>query len=279
MGLYDYTPTGYDNPNYNPDGTPKTTGYTLPEEDRLRFTKAEQQKLITFIETYGRVPNESEYKSAGIDNPKLYDEQLAWANNFITLNQDALNTKWEASGVTPPGGAPAGVKSPYYLDPKNIGQPGTPAGGIYDMYLQGQEELYKQGMEGSQQAEVGMQSELAGNRQALLDQMRNDRRTKLKSGLSSAQIANEEIQSLLMGQSTAQQVAGTYFDQRQGVQSAYALAPQTAAEQAYAQYAQQNLSGSAFAASGAGDASYQAAYYASLSPEQKAAYDKVTNPN
>jgi hypothetical protein len=155
---------------------------------------------------------------------------------------------------------------------------GTQANDIYNTYLQGGEEQYKQGMANSQKAEAGMQGELSANRQALLEQMRNSRRSKLKSGLSSAQIANEEVQSLLMGQQTAQQTAGMFYDGRQQIENQYATNKTTAAESAYAQYAQQNLGGSAFAASGAGDAAYQSQLYSQMTAAQKAAYDNVTTP-
>lgn len=270
MSTFKYNPEDY------PDNTSASSEYTFPEENRLRFTKAEQQKLIAFIETYGRVPNPEEYKSAGIDNKNLEGEQIAWANNFINLNQDALNSKWTETGVITPGAGQGEFNIPSYINPQGIGQAGSAADEIYQSYLQGQKTQYEQGMQASQGAEVGMQSEMAGNRQALLDQMRNDRRTKLKSGLSSAQIANEEIQSLLMGQSNAQMIAGQYFDQRQGVQNQYALAPQVAREQAGADIARSNLSGSAIYTAGTADAAYQAYLYSRMTPEEKAAHEQVT---
>lgn len=100
-------------------------------------------------------------------------------------------------------------KSDYYLDVTEIDQAGTLANDMYNTYID-LGKMHKQSMAGQ---EAKMQQELVANRAALLDQIRNDRRTKLKSGLSSSQIANEELQYMMAGNQQAQNITQSYYDQ------------------------------------------------------------------
>jgi len=113
-----------------------------------------------------------------------------------------------------PSGAGANLHNPYYVDPTNQGQ-GTTANQLYELYRAQRQSQLDSSLNQAEQVKNSMTQELSQNRQQLMQDTRNRRRQQLKSGLSSSQIANEEIQSMLMQQKQASQLASNYEFQRQ----------------------------------------------------------------
>jgi len=113
-----------------------------------------------------------------------------------------------------PSGAGADLHNPYYVDPTNQGQ-GTTANQLYELYRAQRQSQLDSSLNQAEQVKNSMTQELSQNRQQLMQDTRNRRRQQLKSGLSSSQIANEEIQSMLMQQKQASQLASNYEFQRQ----------------------------------------------------------------
>lgn len=206
-----------------------------------------KKELRAFVERTGRAPTIEEMSDITGRNFSSEQDKLS-AHNFI---QEEFGDEVGIKDTT----------SQYYQDPRKIydamrgkeSAEGTSEDALYQMALQQRQGQLQQQDQQLGLAERDMQMQLSENRQQLMNDIRNRRRSLLKSGLSSAQVANEEVQSLLQRQQQAAQVAEQYYGQRQQTQTQMANAPQDSAQRAYEMAQGLSQTGAQYAAAGASD--------------------------
>lgn len=211
------------------------------------LSESNKKEIRAFIKRTGRAPSIEEISE--ITGRTFSSEQ-------DKLKADEFIKSEFGDEITNPS-----AQNQYYMDPRNIvgamrGDPsaeGTPEESLYQLALEQRQGQLQQQEQQIGQSERGMQQDMAENRQKLMDQIRSRRRSLLKSGLSSAQVANEEVQSLMQRQQQAAQIADQYYQQRQQVQTQTENAPREAGMQAYELAQGANETGAQFAASDAGD--------------------------
>lgn len=229
-------------------------------------TKEQLKEAIQFYLENGRHPTGADFEgkiSSDQYNNIMKDLETFKIQNNIsdadiiqTLPEDnELRIQYEEDMAS-------GTKNEYYTDMTDMDTEGTFANKMYETYKQAGEQQYNIGKRELAGAEIDMQKEMAANRQDLLDQIRSDRRNKLKSGLSSAQVANEEMQYMMQGQQQAQNIAGQYMDRRTNLENMYGMNDVLARQQTMGQAPALLGAGSAFAASDATDYYQQALKYA-----------------
>src|SRR5690554_886042 len=176
--------------------------------------KGEKDGLIAFLEHFlntGDYPSKEEAK-------KLYNISEGEYGNYVTdtesimeyndINMDDYTNNLNQTGIGfSEDGETASTQSdrPYtsiddYLD---FDTEGTIGNRLYETFRDINQRQYESSMLESQYQERDMNRMIAGERQQLMDQIREDRRRALKSGLSQSAIANREIQGLLQGQAMA----------------------------------------------------------------------------
>ena len=165
----------------------------------------------------------------------------------------------------------------YYWDEAKIHMEGTKEHDLFDFYKQFGEAQHEAAQTELARSERDMQVEMAGQRTQLVDEVRKRRQNQLRSGLSSAQIANEEIQMLLMGQQAQQQTAQQHFDARTQMNQQHQLNPFMAEQQAR-QHIQGGMQGqSAFYASGVVDPFRLTQQRAGLTNRERSLWDEVVD--
>lgn len=230
------------------DNSRKSTSELLDEKAK--------KELRAYVRRTGQVPDDETLENI-LGRGALNSEQKKLeVHNFVQSEfGDELKTD---------------TMSQYYQDPRRIydamrgreSVQGTSENALYQIALeQRSSQLQAQDQELGL-AERDMQVQLSENRQQLMNDIRNRRRSLLKSGLSSAQVANEEVQSLLQRQQEASQIAQNYYGQRQQAQTQMRTAPQDSAMRAYEMAQGLSQTGAQYAAAGASDPDELARRYA-----------------
>lgn len=220
-------------------------------------TKDQLNKAIELFVTTGKMPTASDVGATASGWQEIQKDMKTWMDSQ-GIDE---NTFFE---FTPEGIAQAKETKdgdPYYFRPQNINQAGTKENEMLDIYRQANEktrELYDQE---NAQAEVDLMRELDGQRRKTLEDIRNRRRTMLKNGLSSAQIANEEIQSLMMSQNTNRMIGEQYIRERSNIRNTFNRNEANAPINVMNMMSGYNQSGTAAMAAKAGDADYMASLY------------------
>lgn len=203
-------------------------GYKFNNFVGIKRGKKEQlEKYIEYFYKYGEEPSiEWMKQNTSLDHDKAYENISSDFGRFLRQNgvEDRDIYRQQVIENSPeiqknrqenPEIAAEGerVDDPYLWDPSRVREEGTKENDLYQLYLdqgKAQGDITKQNL---QSAERDMQISMAQQRKQLLDEVRKRRQNQLRSGLSSAQIANEEIQMMLMGQQQQQQTAQGYYDQ------------------------------------------------------------------
>jgi hypothetical protein len=221
----------------------------------IRGNKAEMDKVWEFFKQEGRLPTEQEFKTV-----------LGGGGGYKNIMYDMNNTVLPGAGINPMDVQPGagGVNGNTYFDEMTrMDDPNTVAGGMYDTFKRAGDIQYEEGMKNLNVAQRDLGMNQAMDRQKFLDQIRNRRRMALKTGLSSAQIANQEVQSLLMAQGQSNENARSYYDQVAAFKTNHAMNDVNARQGVY-----ETLGGGmgsnlgAVMAAGAGDANQVALNYA-----------------
>ncbi len=234
------------------------------------FKKGSKAGMDIYWDFYiknGRGPNSKEYIDAG------GKDYASW-NNINKDFKDVIIPAVESSGMLPNTGGPETLMD-------QVTQGGKIHTDLYDMLKKGGEIQHQEGMKNLAQSERDLNMNQAMDRKKFIEDIRNRRRTALKTGLSSSQIANEEVQSLLMAQNQSNQNAMGFFNQRSQLQSQFAMNDVNANMGAYEMLGSgygSNLS--AIQAGMAGDANQSALGYLQnrTTPGFGDAYTKVTKP-
>ena len=229
-------------------------------------TKRDLEQLEAFIKRKGRFPDDEELKDLGaawqfasrrrIENWKA--QMAEEGEKLLEENPEYVQSKLEESGL-----------EKIYWDEAKLHEEGTKENDLYDFYRnmgKAQGDVQKTELA---RGERDMQTEMAGQRKQLVEEVRKRRQNQLRSGLSSAQIANEEIQMMLMGQQQQQQTAQNYYDDRTQIQQQQRLNPYQAELQAR-EHIQGGAQGtSAHYAAYTGDPIATSQDYGGMSPEQR----------
>lgn len=174
-----------------------------------RGTSAELNKVIQWYMENGRTPTMDEFKDitgskgAGYDNITRDLKTFKKTNN---LSDEMIQ------GYKP-------YQPTLSENFTNMDREGTFANQIYQEYLNAGKAQNKADLSMIQQSEKDLAINQAMDRQKYIDEIRNKRRTMLKSGLSSAQLANDEAQTLLMSQSLSNQNARMFVEGKAQVQN------------------------------------------------------------
>lgn len=237
-------------------GTPPDANPSLYEEAKgLQYTGEgspaddDLKALEEYIKVHGEMPEGDDLKSLGDWFDLSRNRNEHWEANMKKAGEFMMQESGQEIG---PGDID--TRNQYYSGPEDMMTEGTQANALYQMALQQTQAQGQAQQQSLARSERGMQGDLAQNRQQLMDEIRGRRQKLLRSGLSSAQIANEEIQSIFMNQQQAAQTAQQYYNQRQQVDQQQQLAPYNAQQQVLEQLPGFQQTGAQYAASGAGDA-------------------------
>ena len=196
------------------------------------ISQRNKDRIIDYLNTHHTMPNmETLEEITGVQlighrGSEFYNQALAFAEEYVGSNpelQEAIEEQANKEGMSP---------EDFFWDESKIHEKGTKEADLYDFYRSMGEAQHEVGKTEIARSERDMQIEMAQQRQNLVDEVRKRRTNQLRSGLSSAQVANEEIQMLLMGQQAQQQTAQGFFDQRTQMNQQQQLNPYQAELQA-----------------------------------------------
>lgn len=226
------------------------------------FRRGTGQQLSNAIQTmldYGAIPTKKEIEehtgitlSDGEYKNIRYDLDV-----FLEKNNIDLDTyKKELQSMSEQDKAYADFNS-YYRDAYSL-EDGTTGKAIYDNLLAAEQQnaLSNMQLADAQQQYSAMQQ--AETVKAITDQVRAERMEKLRAGMSEAQIANTEMQTLMNNVNTLNQQASQYNLARLQAQQQYDNAQHTAYQQWLTNANTMGQTGAAYSASDAGDINQQA---------------------
>lgn len=212
----------------------------------------------------GRIPSKAEIQEhTGIELSDaafrniLYDLNVFLEKNNLNLD-DYTNTIQEEIEANKTEQEKAYEQfNDYYTDTYSLND-GTTGKKIYDNLLAAEQQNAISNMQladAQQQYDAMRQAETV---KAITDQVRAERMEKLRAGMSEAQIANTEMQTLMNNVNTLNQQASQYNLARLQAQQQYDNAQHTAYQQWLTNANTMAQSGAAYAASDAGDINQQA---------------------
>lgn len=173
------------------------------------------------------------------------------------------------------------IETPFYQDPNKVTEDGSKEKAMVDLYRQANEETRGLYDAENQRARTDLMKEMDNQRRSTLDEIRNRRRTMLKNGLSSSQIANEEVQSLMMANNNNRMIGENFFNERSRINNTFAQNDANAEFNVMDMFNTMNQNGAGFAAAKAGDADYMAQLYrqhlnqGKYNPQD---YNNIVNP-
>lgn len=178
-----------------------------------------------FVRREGRLPQSSEdFKSIGTFWDIRRNRDAGWESNLRAFGNHLLedDPEFQHLNVTD------NDNPDFYWDEARLHQQGSKENDLFSFYQNMGDAQNRIGQQELARSERDMQVEMSQQRQQLLDEIRTRRQNQLRSGLSSAQIANEEIQMLLMGQQAQQQIGQGFHGARTQMAQQHQLNPFTA---------------------------------------------------
>ena len=189
-----------------------------------RGTQKQFDKMLNHFFTTGNVPTPELLKLRSTD--KAWENLIADFNDVMAYNEfdveDYQNKLYAANPNNPEVFNPNSVNN----NNNNINSmdnlfgfdtPGTVGNTLYDIYRQANQDQFESSMQESQYMEKDLNRMVGQERQALIDNIREDRKKMLKSGLSQSAIANREIQGLLQGQNIATELGTGFLGERRNL--------------------------------------------------------------
>jgi hypothetical protein len=231
------------------------------------LSEGEIKTLITQINEKGRPLTRDEIKNLGIvDGGKdawRMDRVIDAQTRIIEQNQSKFGFNAEGNPTGMQGLAPAtgedgqvGAFNEYYRDLYSL-EPGTGGAEMLSRLEQG---AINQAQQGATLADVNFQQaamQQAQTVKAITDQVRSERMSRLRAGMSESQIANQDMQMLMTNVNALNQNAQMLNQQRLEAQMGVNLAQDQAYQDYLAQTAQKGQVATGMAASDAGDAYQQ----------------------
>lgn len=230
---------------------------------------------IQYLLEYGKMPTkeELEYYTGYKINDNAWNNIRYDLNVFTSQNNLDLNTYKQNANISDPNQE---AFNEYYNDIYSL-EEGTTGRQMLDNYTLAEQNAAMSNMQlaEAQYQQAAMQQ--AETVKSIADQVRAERMSRLRAGMSEADIANQDMQTMLNNMNTLNQQMGTMNQNRLAAQQQYNLAQDTA----YQQYIESavaigNTEAAMYAAS-AGDPNYIAQQYAKnvnklYSPKQ---YSKI----
>jgi hypothetical protein len=224
----------------------------------------EIKSLIQQIQQKGRPLTREEIIQFIQVDPGNVDKQdniLRGQQQLINNNTELFGFNSESSralGLDPAIGEDGKVSAlnQYYEDLYSL-EPGTGGAEMLSRLEQG---AMNQAQQGATLADVNFQQaamQQAQTVKAITDQVRSERMSRLRAGMSESQIANQDMQMLMTNVNTLNQNSQMLNQQRLEAQMGMNLAQDQAYQDYLAQSAQRGQVASAMAASDAGDAYQQ----------------------
>jgi hypothetical protein len=223
--------------------------------------------LITQINEKGRPLSPTEIYDLGLfvgtDSGYKIDRLVEAQKRIIEQNPSKFGFNAEGSTTGMQGLAPAtgedgqvGAFNEYYRDLYSL-EPGTGGAEMLSRLEQG---AMNQAQQGATLADVNFQQaamQQAQTVKAITDQVRSERMSRLRAGMSESQIANQDMQMLMTNVNALNQNAQMLNQQRLEAQMGVNLAQDQAYQDYLAQTAQKGQVATGMAASDAGDAYQQ----------------------
>ena len=246
-------------------------GYYLRPHDMNSLKEAEVQELIRRTIREGRVLSDSEV--LGITGKhgggSVYDtNKIAYYHAILDDNADKFG--FDSTGVAytiDTGNAQQSAYDAYYRDLYSLDD-GTLGKTMLDNLAEAERNAAVSNMqlaEAQYQQQAMQQAETV---KAITDQVRTERMARLRAGMSEAQIANQDMQTMLTNMNALNQQAAEMNANKLAAQQQYNLAQDTA----YQQYIQNATAvggtSAAFAASDAGSAHSAALNYMRMTGEK-----------
>lgn len=157
------------------------------------------------------------------------------------MRDTILNPSPKTPTTQPSDGSKNQNLDPYYNAMMNRQNPNSTINELYNMFQTRGSINFANQMDQQRVAQRDTEVMNAQDRSQMMDSIRNNRRSKLKRGASSAQIASEEIQAMLSAQELANANNLAIQNNIAGLRTDYATNEQDALLQAYNMFSTQNL--------------------------------------
>ena len=276
--------------------------YKIAEDQNIYLTEEQLRSLYTKIRTNPSAKSVSVdgitlklpegvdesfslkgYINNQVDPDKLFNNWLNdWDKDYIS--SDVLNRisahETEGAGISDDSKLDSvqdDAFNSYYRDAYNLDDPYSSASQMYGTMTENQQALAQ---EQARIADISAQQQAmqqASAIKAITDQVRAERMSRLRAGMSESQIANQDMQTMMANVNTLNQQANQLNANQLNAQAAYNTAQQDAYNSWLQQANAQATAGSAYAAADAGDAMIQAQKYAKKTGKSiSASYPIVT---
>lgn len=243
--------------------TPTYEGYYIRPHDMNSLEDNEIHALIERTLHEGRVLSDDEI--LGLTGTHLSKNKIAYYHTILDDNADMFGFDSTGSVYTPTEdeqlSAQEDAFNKYYNDVYSL-EEGTTG---YDMYQNLADAERRAAVSNMQLADAQLQSaamQQAATVKNITDQVRAERMARLRAGMSEAQIANQDMQSMMTNINALNQQTNEMNLARLQAQQQYELAQDTAYQQYLTQTSTMGQTAAAMAASDAGDAMSQAKAYA-----------------
>lgn len=241
-----------------------------------RGTKEHLDGAIQYLLEYGKMPTkeEFEYYTGYSINDSAWNNIRYDLNVFTSENRLDLDAYRKNANIASDPNQEA--FNEYYNDIYSL-EEGTTGRQMLDNYTLAEQNAAMSNMQlaEAQYQQAAMQQ--AETVKSIADQVRAERMSRLRAGMSEADIANQDMQTMLNNMNTLNQQMGTMNQNRLAAQQQYNLAQDTAYQQYIESAAAMGNTAAAMYAASAGDPNYVAQQYAKnvnklYSPKQ---YSKV----
>ncbi len=265
----------------------KDDGYKMPGDGSWKISRKEKAQAIAFIAQHNRLPGPEDGMDIFDNNDNTDAKAIAWMTAFKEDNSELLAKKWiENNPDVDPNTSPFNTEdnsdsTPFYFRPDQSTVEGTKENDMLKLYNEANDKTREIYNNENARAEGDLIKELDNQRRATLDEIRNRRRTMLKNGLSSAQIANEEVQSLMLANNNNRMIGQEFYNQRSQINNAHAENKAGAVFDLADRFNSYNQNGAAQGAVNASDADYIAKMYKeniASGKYTKTDYSNVVNP-
>jgi hypothetical protein len=194
-----------------------------------------------------------------IEDAKTYINRLGYTIEDVTNAVDSKNSEVDTSEDSVNDAA----LNAFYQDAYSL-EDGTTGKAIYDSLLQAEQDAALSNMElaeANYQRQAMQQAQTVKN---ITDQVRAERAARLRAGMSEAQIANQDMQTLMSNVNALNQQMADADVARLQAQQQYQNAQNTAYQAWLANANAMAQTGAAYAASNAGDIVQQALRYSTI---------------
>lgn len=223
-----------------------------------RGTTKDLEKSIQIMLDLGYIPDRATLQEYGVNlTKKEYNNVKDDLYTFLEKNNTSIKEYGDAINQQNDQSAQEAAFNAYYHDIYST-EAGTTGGDIYNRMVEAEQNAARSNMTlaDAQMQQAAMQQ--ASTVKALTDQVKAERMAKLRAGMSEAQIANQDMQTMMTNINALNQQANEMNYAQLQAQQQYNLAQDTAYQQWLDNANAMGQTGAAYAASDAGDVYQQA---------------------